>query len=68
MIHFITYSNSSYQKTRDYCSKMALKKGKVDTSKAYGPEDIDNVFYNANRRILDEKRGNGLWLWKPYFI
>lgn len=68
MIVFITYSNDLYAKTRDHCAKMALKKGKVDKAIVYKPEDIDKDFYQKNHNILDLRDGNGLWLWKPYFV
>lgn len=34
----------------------------------YGPEDIEESFKEANANILEYKRGNGLWIWKPYLI
>lgn len=34
----------------------------------YGPLDIDEDFYNRNKSILDEKKGAGYFLWKPYII
>ena len=37
-------------------------------SSACGPADIDAEFAAANRHILEHERGNGYWLWKPYFI
>lgn len=30
--------------------------------------EIDSEFYNQNKEILDQPRGAGYWLWKPYFI
>lgn len=30
--------------------------------------EIDSDFYRKNSGILNEKRGVGYWLWKPYFI
>jgi hypothetical protein len=30
--------------------------------------DIDKTFLNENHSILNQKRGCGYWLWKPYFI
>lgn len=68
MIYFITYSNELYSKTRDFCAKKAKSRGKVDKVVVYRPEDIDSLFYSAHKDILDLKAGNGLWLWKPYFI
>lgn len=35
---------------------------------AYGPSDIDEDFYRRNKVALDNPKGGGLWLWKPYFI
>jgi hypothetical protein len=68
MIHFITYSNDLYGEARDYCTTMAIKKGKVDTATAYKPEDIDKDFWEANKELLEVRAGNGLWLWKPYIV
>jgi hypothetical protein len=34
----------------------------------YSPKDIDFKFYQKNYKILDQKRGAGYWLWKPYII
>lgn len=31
-------------------------------------EEIDSEFRNKNSRILNERRGGGYWLWKPYII
>ncbi len=68
MVHFITYSNDLYSETREYCAKMAKRKGKVDTVTVYKPEDIEDSFREEYKQILDLRVGNGLWLWKPYFV
>jgi len=34
----------------------------------YNKKDIDEQFINNNKKCLDEKRGGGFWLWKPYII
>ena len=31
-------------------------------------KDIDQEFINNNKDILDQSRGDGYWLWKPYII
>ena len=64
----ISYSNIRYQTQLQLCKKSALEIGKVDYFYDYGPEDIDLNFKNKNQDILGRKRGNGYWLWKPYFI
>ena len=47
---------------------MALKFGGFTEAKAYSPESIDENFRKTHSEILSIKRGNGLWLWKPYII
>ncbi|RTK93336.1 MAG: hypothetical protein EKK61_01310 [Rickettsiales bacterium] len=34
----------------------------------YGRQDIDEEFYLKNKLILEQSKGAGYWLWKPYFI
>lgn len=67
MIVAINYANDPYKKTQKYCTHSAYKYG-VDKVFEYGPKDIDFDFYKKNKSILDQKRGNGYWLWKPYII
>ena len=35
---------------------------------SYTFDDIDLAFLKKNKEILYRPRGNGYWLWKPYFI
>lgn len=65
---YISFADEKFKKAQQYASKMAMKRGKVDKVIEYGPEDIDNEFYNKNIDIFRIKRGAGLWLWKPYII
>ena len=64
----ISYSNKIYQEQLKLNKKSALEVGKVDIHYCYGPDDIDSDFKQKNKDILSRKRGNGYWLWKPYFI
>jgi hypothetical protein len=64
----ISYSNQRYQEQLKLNKKSALEVGKVDIHISYGPDDIDSDFKQKNIDILSRKRGNGYWLWKPYFI
>ncbi|WP_378950774.1 hypothetical protein [Pelosinus sp. sgz500959] len=66
--YFITYSNELYSETREFCLKMARKMGRFDEVIRFTPEDIDPKFTTENSVILSVRNGNGLWLWKPYFI
>jgi hypothetical protein len=37
-------------------------------TKGYNDSDIDIDFKSRNKNILDNKKGAGYWLWKPYII
>ena len=64
----ISYANYIYFKQLKVNKFSAIKVGKVDKYYSYKPEDIDINFKNKNKDILTRKRGNGYWIWKPYFI
>jgi hypothetical protein len=68
MLVALNYANKAYKKHQKLNTKTAYLFGKVDKVYSFSPEDIDIDFYEKNKNILSEKRGNGLWLWKPYFI
>ena len=68
MIIAITYANEIYKKAEKFNACTAIHKGKADKVVAYTPKDIDRQFKKKNADILSQKRGNGYWLWKPYFI
>lgn len=68
MIYAVTYSNSYYQKAKDYNLRTAIFKGKADRTISYSEKDIDEIFLKRNEAILSQKKGAGLWLWKPYII
>ena len=40
----------------------------VDATISYQKKDIDQVYFEKHKKILDQKRGAGYWMWKPYFI
>lgn len=40
----------------------------VDFIKNYNKKHLDKAFIDKNRSILEQKRGAGYWLWKPYII
>jgi hypothetical protein len=67
MIHFITYSGDNMSRSREVCVQAAKEHGAVVIHE-YTNADIDNHFYINNIDILNETRGIGFWLWKPYFI
>jgi hypothetical protein len=68
MIFLVNYANGDYKKAQILNTKSAKIVGKFDGVYSYSPEDIDESFRKKNKEILEVKRGNGLWLWKPYFV
>lgn len=67
MIRVITYGDEKYKATQKYCAHTAYKYG-ADKVYEFGPNDIEQDFKEKNQQILALPRGNGYWLWKPYFI
>ena len=64
----ISYGSEQYDKQLEYNGKSALEIAKVNEFYGYKPKDIDHEFREKNKYILDKGRGNGYWLWKPYFL
>lgn len=64
----INFANKGYYKAQKLNSWSGEKIAKFDKVYSFSPEDIDEEFYCQHQDIMDESRGCGLWLWKPYFI
>lgn len=64
----LNYADSIYRKSQKLNSKTGKSVGHFDKIISYSPKDIDINFSSLNKKILNQKRGNGYWLWKPYFI
>jgi hypothetical protein len=64
----INYANNSFKKSQKKNSKTGKKIGCFDKVISYREKDIDRDFREINKEILNQKRGGGYWLWKPYFI
>lgn len=66
---FLTYANSEFEKTRNQlCQRILAIEGRDTQLISKRPKDIGKEFLHENSEILSIKRGNGLWIWKPYFI
>ncbi|MRX38750.1 hypothetical protein GJU43_05655 [Flavobacterium sp. LC2016-23] len=68
MIVAINYSNETFKKAAKLNAFTAKHFGKVDKVISYSPNDVDEYFKIKNSKIFENKRGDGCWLWKPYFI
>ncbi len=64
----INYATNNFKEAQKFNSHTALKIGGFDEVFSFGPMDIDPIFYKKNQVILEQSRGAGYWLWKPYFI
>lgn len=64
MIRGITYSNEEMTISAGKCL-LSMSKNGVNH---YSSENLSAEFYEFNKEILDQKRGAGYWLWKPYII
>jgi hypothetical protein len=67
MTRLITFTDDNMTIAAKICEASALQNNVHDV-KVFGPKDIDAKFRKANAAILDQQRGCGYWLWKPYFI
>lgn len=67
IVYAINFADENFEKARKWNTKTAYKHG-ADIVCEYKLQDIDEEFYKKNKSILQQKRGCGYWLWKPYFI
>lgn len=68
MILAITYGDENFSQSNKYNLYSAKRYGKSDQTLLFGPKDLDEEFKREHKKILEEKRGAGYWLWKPYSI
>lgn len=65
----ISFGNEKYYKSLDLLEKTSLEIGKVDKFIRYTKEWLKTTeFWNKNLFILNNERGAGYWLWKPFII
>jgi hypothetical protein len=64
----VNYADRRFRTHQARNSRSGLAVGRFDRVASFGPPDIDAEFATRNRHILNQPRGGGYWLWKPYFI
>ena len=67
-IHFITYGDDNFKKSKARILKEAEEFGEFTTIRGYGPEDLDDNFKEKYKDILKESRIAGYGIWRPYII
>src|SRR5665648_61910 len=65
---YLAYSSDSHLHLQQKNVEWMKSNFAPDAIISYCPNDICDVFYQKNKRILDQTRGSGYWLWKPYII
>ena len=68
MIHFISYGDDNFTTSKKRLFKESSESGWFDNIVIYEKKDIDSIFSNKFKDILNKRRGGGYWIWKPYFI
>lgn len=63
-VHFITYGDRKYDKSKKRITEEARSSGWFDTVAAYGPEDLSPAFCEEFKAVLTRARGGGYWSWK----
>lgn len=64
----INYANHAFRSSQKRNIATAKATGGFNEIIAYGPKDINAEFLGINQEILRQGKGNGFWLWKPYFV
>lgn len=67
MIVLVNYGDLKYEKAKKLNNITAKYKGNFDRIYSFSPENIDAQYLKKHEKIFSVQRGNGLWLWKPYF-
>ncbi len=66
--YLVNYATNRFFKAQKRLNKSARKFG-IDHSLSFTDKDIlQTEFYQKNKQILNQERGGGYWLWKPYII
>ena len=67
-ITLVCYSNHVYHNPKQKLINTARMCGEVDRVYSFSPWNIDKEFYQQNKYMLQQYRGAGFWLWKPYLF
>lgn len=68
MVVLVNFANDLFLDKQQKQNQSAQEIGGIDQIYSFSPENIDKNFFETNYEILSNPRGNGYWLWKPYFI
>lgn len=66
--YLVNYAHKTHHHSQISNSQSGLSVGGFDEVFSYGYSDLDEEFKGKNQKILEQDRGAGYWLWKPYVI
>lgn len=66
--YFICYSNAVFKKHCEILVRDCIDSKWFDSCVSLGPDNLDNDFKTKFKNILQEGKGGGLYIWKPYII
>jgi hypothetical protein len=67
-IHFITYGDSNFEKSKQRILTEAKEFDVFKSIKGYGPQDLPDDFIVKYKDIFKHSRGGGYWIWRPNII
>ena len=67
-IYLVTYADGDAHIANQKMLAESALNNCVDVVYMYRKEHLDDAFVAKNKKILDQKRGAGYWLWKPYVV
>jgi hypothetical protein len=68
-ISLITYGNENYKRAKERIWREAEEMGCFNGGiTLYGPENLSDEFKKATKGVIDQGRGGGYWIWKPFVI
>lgn len=67
-ITLVSFADDRFLFSQSILNYSARKHG-IKKICSFSPKDFENTtFYEENKYILEQKRGHGYWLWKPWII
>lgn len=66
--YLLSYSTKGFYNRHDELNKSAKKFGIKKHIDFYDRDLFKTDFYRKNKIVLDNPKGAGFWLWKPYYI
>lgn len=66
-VRLVTYATPAFGTLAELLAASARRAG-ADEVTVYTPEDIPGEFRSRHHAILDDERGAGWWLWKPWAV